>query len=231
MKNIRLLLLFILSFLCSSNMFGQLQEKQKTHKITLLGLGDSITEGGGESHSYLFPLWEKLNSNGYQVDFIGPRQQKNPVAQLNHAGYGGKNVEFLDANVDSIYQQYPADIVLIHAGHNHFVEEKPIAGMIKSYKYIVRKIQAINPDAIVVIAQVMNSGKLPKSSYIPQLNKEIALMVRRLNDPRIVLVDQSHLFNWQQHTIQDKVHPNEAGANLMADVWFDALVKILPTLK
>ena len=39
--------------------------------------------------------------------------------------YSGKNVEFLESKIDSLYRLYPADIVLLHAGHNHFAEEKP----------------------------------------------------------------------------------------------------------
>jgi hypothetical protein len=35
-----------------------------------MGLGDSITEGADFFTCYLYPLWEKLFTAGYQFDFI-----------------------------------------------------------------------------------------------------------------------------------------------------------------
>lgn len=202
------------------------QEKQP--RFTILGLGDSITEGGDYFSSYIFPLWEKLFAGGYLVDFTGPKTQKCRIGELNHAGYSGMTVEYLDTHIDTIYAKHPADIVLLHAGHNHFVEEKPVAGMIAAYKSIIKKLKTINPQAKILVAQVIQSGKLPKYSYIPELNGEIARMVKELNDPQVYLVDQAAHFNWQEHTVEDKVHPNKAGAEQMAQTWYEALTKILP---
>jgi len=215
---------------CSSNK----QEEGKvenTKRITLLGLGDSITEGGDTFHSYLFPLWERLFAAGYHVDFIGPRSSKCRIGKINHCGFSGKNAEFLATQIDSIYRKYPADVVLLHSGHNHFYTENPVAGIIEAQKSIINKILAINFDAKILVAKVIESGKLPKYSYIPELNQHIEKMVKDLNLPNVILVDQSKDFNWEKHSISDKVHPNPDGAELMADVWFSALQKILPVPK
>lgn len=197
-------------------------------RFTVLGLGDSITEGGDNFQSYLYPLWEKLFTAGYSFDFIGPRTSKCRIGTLNHAGYSGKTAEFLDLHIDSLYHQYPADIVLLHAGHNHMQSEKPTDGIISAQESIIHKILKINPHAKILVAQVICSGKLPKYSYIPELNNRIAEMVSRLNNANVMLVNQSKGFNWQTHTISDRVHPNDAGANKMAEVWLDALKKAVP---
>jgi lysophospholipase L1-like esterase len=196
-------------------------------RIQLMGLGDSITEGGGGLCSYLYPLWEKLRAGGYAVDFTGPQTQECPIGKLHHAGYGGVTVEELDAKIDPLYRKYPADIVLLHAGHNHFAEEKPIPEMLHAYRSIIQKLKAIRPDVIILLAQVIESGKLPKYAYIPRLNKEIARLVKTYNDPDIVLVNQASGFDWKKHTSGDKVHPNEQGAERMAQVWYRALEKRL----
>lgn len=133
----------------------------------------------------------------------------------------------MESKIDSLYRLYPADIVLLHAGHNHFAEEKPIPRMIASYKSIINKIQAINPNVRILIAQVIPSGKLPKYSYIPELNEKIAEMVAGLNSGQVFWVNQAQGFNWQDYTVHDKVHPNKAGAEKMATVWFEALKKVL----
>jgi acetyl esterase/lipase len=194
-------------------------------RFTVLGLGDSITEGGDDFQSYLFPLWEKLFTAGYSFDFIGPRSSKCRIGTLNHAGYSGKTAEFLDLHIDSLYRHYQADIVLLHAGHNHFESEKPVNGIIAALESVIYKILKINPHAKILVAQVISSGKLPKYSYLPDLNHKIADMVRQMRNENVLLVNQSKDFDWQRYTISDKVHPNEAGANKMAQVWFDAMKK------
>lgn len=228
-----LLILVFLQF----NVFAVLVEKApngdgKTGKrVTMMGLGDSITEGGENFQSYLFPLWEKLFTAGYHFDFIGPRAGKCRIGTLNHCGFSGKTAEFLDQHIDSIYRLYPADIVLLHAGGNHFDTEKPVAGIIKAQESIIHKIRTINPNAKILVAQVVSSGKLPKYSYIPELNIAIAKMVKSQHSRNVMLVNQFKGFDWQKYTISDKVHPNPAGAEKMAKTWFATLVKILPMPK
>lgn len=209
------------------------QEKTKiirgSKQITIMGLGDSITEGGDTFHSYLFPLWERLFTEGYYVDFIGPRSSKCRIGKINHCGFSGKNAEFLETVIDSIYRKFPADVVLLHSGHNHFSTENPVDGIIEAQKSIINKILAINASAKVLVAKVVENGKLPKYSYIPELNKHIEKMVRNMNLSNVILVDQSKKFDWKKHSISDKVHPNTEGAKVMADVWFETVKQVLPS--
>lgn len=197
-------------------------------RYTILGLGDSITEGGDFFSSYLYPLWEKLFAGGYTVDFIGPKVQQCRIGELSHAGYGGKTIEDLDLMIDSIYRAYPADIVLLHAEHNHFADTKPVAGMIAAYQSVIRKIKAIRPEVILLIAKVIPGGKLPKYGYIPELNDAIARMVAEMKAPDVICVDQATGFDWATHTVDDRVHPNPSGAGRMATVWYDSLSGVLP---
>lgn len=192
-------------------------------RLTVMGLGDSITEGGDGFSTYLYPLWERLFAGGYDADFIGPRQSECRIGRLSHCGFSGKNVEFLEARIDSIYRKYPADVVLLHAGHNHFAEERPVEGMMRAYKSIIGKIHAVNPQALVFLAKVTPSGKLPKYSYIPELNRRIEAYVDSLKDGRVVLVDMARGHDWRTMTIEDKVHPNKVGREFMAGRWFDAI--------
>lgn len=206
---------------------GKKENRTKQKRFTVMGLGDSITEGGESFRSYLFPLWEKLVTAGYDFDFIGPNASKCRIGTLNCAGYSGRNAEFLAARIDSLYRKYPADIVLLHSGHNHFDTERPIAGIIAAQETIIHKIRAINPDARILVAEVITSGKLPKYSYIPELNKNIAKMVKRFNSDHVLLVNQAKGFDCEKNTIGDKVHPNALGAEKMATIWFEGLRRIL----
>lgn len=196
----------------------------KKDTYSVLGLGDSITEGGPNFSTYLFPLDSLLKSAGYSMYFIGPRVSKHNGDTVFHSGFSGKTAEFLAKVIDSIYTAFPADIVLLHSGHNHFVEESPIPGIIQAQKKIIQTIKSHNPNAVIFVAGVITSGKLPKYAYIPALDIEIKKMVEELHDASIVFVDQQQHWDWNIHTIDDKVHPNSTGALVIANNWLNAIL-------
>ena len=101
MKHKALYLYLILFFLlcCSVTTTGQ---EKKQERFTLMGLGDSITEGADFFTCYLYPLWEKLFTAGYQFDFIGPRESKCRIGTLNHCGFSGKNVGSISSKTSFI---------------------------------------------------------------------------------------------------------------------------------
>jgi lysophospholipase L1-like esterase len=118
---------------------------------------------------------------------------------------------------------------MIHSGHNSFSKDKPVPGIIHDTEAMIDNIREINPDVIVLLAQVIPSGKLPKYSYIPELNQELSSLFGRLNKQwqSIILVNQAEGFHWKTDTVNDKVHPNASGAKKMAEKWIDALLPLL----
>jgi lysophospholipase L1-like esterase len=199
----------------------------RKREFSILGLGDSITEGGPAFFSYLFPLDSLLKQAGFQFEFIGPRRSVQNGDTLNHSGFSGKTAEFLAKHIDSIYTAFPADVVLLHAGHNHFSEEAPVAGIIKAQQFIIQSIKKKNPQALILVAGVITSGKLPKYDYIPALDKAIKAMVDSLHDATIIFIDQQQSWDWARYTIDDKVHPNRTGAGIIAMNWFNAIAALL----
>jgi acetyl esterase/lipase len=198
---------------------------------TILPMGDSITEGNGGFSVYRYPLWEKLHAAGYFIEYVGSKEMGSRIGPLKHEGYGGHRADFFAKNIEKFYTDNPADIVLLHSGHNYTVEDKPVATIIASTETIVTTVRKLNPNAKILVAQVITSGKLPKYSYIPELNEELAKLVKKL-DPQqenVRLVNMADGFNYETDTVGDKVHPNQHGADKMAQKWFDELVKILPS--
>jgi len=194
-------------------------------KKTVLAIGDSITQGGGNFVCYRQVLVPELQKQGFAVEFIGPQKD----ATSCHAGYGGKNTGYLRSISQATYQQYPADIVLIHSGHNSFSKDKPVPGIIEDTKGMIENIATINPKVTILLAQVITSGKLPKYSYIPELNSELTKLAKEMTAKGydIVLVNQADGFDWKTDTVKDMVHPNASGARKMAEKWMAALQPIL----
>lgn len=204
-----------------------------THSITvrIMGIGDSITAGGETFTSYLGPLAHLLDGAGFDYEFVGAQDGYSAGVEYKHAAFGGKNAEYVNERIDSIYQEYPADIVLIHAGHNHFIEENPVQGIVNAYLSIIQKVKKINPNAVILVAGVIESGKLPKYRYLADLNVALNKLVIAINDCTVKYVPVNDGFDWRIHTIQDRVHPNIVGAYVMAGNWFKELNKVLLNLQ
>ena len=192
---------------------------------TILAIGDSITQGGKSFVCYRQVLIPELRKRNVAFEFIGPRKD----ATSRHAGYGGRNTKYLLGISKQVYRQYPADIVMIHLGHNNFSKDKPVTGIVRDTEAIIDTIKEINPSATILLAQVIPAGKLPKYSYLPKLNKELESLALRLTKrgDTIVLVNHADGFDWKTDTVDDKVHPNTTGAKKMADKWMEALLPLL----
>jgi acetyl esterase/lipase len=204
-------------------------DAQRIYRI--MPVGDSITEGRSDFSCYRYPLWEKLFTAGYLVEYVGSRTNESRIGPLPHEGYGGMTPEFIATNAVSSFQKYPADIVLLHAGGNHFSVENPVDGIVAANESMIRGFRKVNTNVIVLLAQVIPSGKLPKYSYFPQLNEKLSKLAARLNTPSqpVILVNQAEGFDWRTDTINDHVHPNAMGAEKMACRWFAALTNLLAT--
>lgn len=189
---------------------------------TVLALGDSITEGGVSFVGYRQVLIPELSRTGVAFDFIGPKKD----AVSAHAGYGGKSTNDLLRISKDIYREYPADIVMLHSGHNSFSENQPVPGIVRDTEAMIENFSAMNPNVAILLAQVIPAGKLPKYSNIPELNRELEFLAVRLSKRgyNVVLVNHADGFDWNTDTVSDKVHPNAAGATKMAEKWLDALL-------
>jgi len=195
----------------------------------IMPVGDSITEGGSTFSNWRLQLLEKLVAAGYRVQYVGTKTSPSPRGPLAHEGYGGKNAEFLARTVAANFKKCPADIVLLHCGHNHDAVETPVAGIVAANEAMIASFRAVNPKVTVLLAQVIPSGKLPKYSYIPELNRKLAEMAQRISKPSqpVIVVNQAEGFDPAMDTVADKVHPNARGAGKMAARWFEALSEVI----
>lgn len=192
-------------------------------------LGDSITAANGGFGNYRVPLARDLANLPCTVEFVGSQTDAKAAGGLSHEGHGGWNAEMLAAHFPEWYRAHPADLILLHCGHNHTAEEHPVAGILSSIERIIGTARECNPRVIVFVAQVIPSGKLPKYAYLPELNAALPALVARLNRPDspVLLVDQCTGFSVEADTVADRVHPNVKGAEKIAARWATALRPVL----
>lgn len=212
-------------------------------RARILCLGDSITEGNTNMVVYKGPLYDKLTDAGYRFEYVGSKSSAytSPTygsLTLQHEGYSGKNCTEIAGFFATTSPLHPADIVIIHSAHNLNIAEEVldaeaeaaiVATVENATRAMIQTARNTRPAVKILLAKVITSGKLPKYSYIPAVNVRLGEIAAELNTPAqpVISVDQAAGFDWTTDTITDKVHPNAAGGEKMAQKFFDALVPLL----
>ena len=187
-------------------------------------IGDSITEGSpGSFFSYRWELDRLLKAKGLRFAFAGKTVDKYGLAHESKCGRTAW--ETFDRLYMGMGEANP-DIIIMHCGHNaDSADPRTIASLTRANRAIIAEARAVNPRVTVLLAQVIESGKLPKYAYIPELNRNLVALAKELNMPEspVVTVDLPSVFNWKTDTVADKVHPNEQGATKIAKAFAEAL--------
>lgn len=196
-------------------------------------LGDSITQADRNHNSYRRPLWLKLQSAGYEVNFVGSTRSNYlgnaPKSDFDqdHEGHWGWRTDEVLTQIDRWSQDAKPDIVLIHLGTNDVLGGRSFASTIAQLQKIIEVLRQRNPKIKILLAQLIPSAG--GEALTQQFNQQIATVARSINSQTspVLLVDQFSGFNVQQDTY-DGLHPNESGEQKMAVRWFQSLEKILP---
>lgn len=203
--------------------------------VSIMPLGDSIT---GSPGCWRGNLWALLDEAGHDLDFVGSQsQQCAPTgSDPDHEGHGGYLVTQSVENGDTRMwlEANTPDVLLMHFGTNDVWSAIPPARILDAYTAIVEDLRELNPDAIIMVAQIIPLH--PDESFgceeCPQraidLNAEIPGWAAELTTERspIVVVDQHTGFDPETDTT-DGVHPDEDGYVKIAANWFAALEGVL----
>lgn len=203
--------------------------------VRIMPLGDSIT---GSPGCWRGGLWQHVTDAGYDVDFVGSQSQgcAPTGSDADHEGHGGYLVTQSVANGDTRQwlEQNTPDVLLLHFGTNDVWSNLPPSQILDAYTSIVTDLRELNPDATVLVAQIIPLA--PDASFgctdCPQravdLNAEIPGWAASLSteESPIVVVDQWTGFDPATDTY-DGVHPNDAGNVKIAARWFETLDDVL----
>ncbi len=199
----------------------------------IMPLGDSITHTLTGHASYRYWLWHQLSDATYSVNFVGSMYGHYGGPPLyddfdqDHEGHWVWRADQILEHTLEWAMSFQPDIVLIHLGHNDLGQGQGVDSTIDDLAAIVADFRTVNPEIIVLIAQVIPSTQ-PQFSEIPELNAEIAVLAVLLDTPgsRVIAVDQWTGFDPVADTY-DGTHPNEVGEQKMATRWFETLSQTL----
>ena len=219
--------------------------------VRVMPLGDSITYDTysgdprlpGQKTGYRQLLWTLLSNAGYDVDFVGGQiagQNALPAFDPDNAGFPGIRANGLADLLETGYwvntgeqvttgpylDDYPADVILLHIGTNNLS-----VGNVADVERILDIIDDHDPGTLVVIARIIN--RVPYDQTVTDFNDALESMVnsRIIDGDLLTLVDMQDGAGFEYvigYDMVDYIHPLSLGYERMADVWFEALVNLLP---
>ena len=222
--------------------------------VSIMPLGDSITSGNdsgakqGEEVSYRKALRDKLVTAGYEIVFVGSQESESPInADLNHEGHSGwcasgcyQNRSDILREIDSFLASNPPDVVLLHIGTNDIRNKQRPEQIVSAVSGILDKIYRYGREQKrpiwVILALIMNGQNSP-CVYCQQTtayNQALGQMAQKRikKGDKLILVDMENGagIDYRLYPVGDMwdaLHPDEKGYQKMANVWFEALEKIL----
>jgi len=191
----------------------------------------------GNRISYRFKLYNLLNDEGHDFDFVGsedcginyfgdPELDDNAgfpgietwqLSNLINTGYNAVKGQY---ETSGPYLNYhPADIILLHIGTNDLIESA------YQVEDLLDKIRKYDSDVYILVAKIVNRRTFHPSTTT--FNNNVAQMVFNRHDPNILMVniETGAGINYSTDMI-DNLHPNQAGYDKMGVKWFEAIMSL-----
>lgn len=213
---------------------GGFQPCPATGPCRILPLGDSITDGligggSGTNGGYRVPLFSISLTEGKDITFVGTRMNGPDTVDgqpfpKGHEGESGIKIEAL-SNKTFLFDGDP-NIVLLHIGTNDLFQNEA-SGAPDRLESFIDEILAAMPDGLLVVAKLI---PLPaRESDLTTYNAAVAALVEEKAQAgaHILLADQFTGFP-EDTELPDGIHPNAAGYERMAGVWYDVIEPYLP---
>ena len=205
--------------------------------LSIMPIGDSITQGASGWRTYRCALDGKLRDAGVVFDFVGGLSSPNGGGSYScsfdqdHEGRWGQRVDEVSGAVTASVQARQPDVALIHLGTNDILQGQGAAGTAAELQSLIQGLQGASPDITILVAQIIpcdpvgggGSGFGSKcTSDLPALNDTIAgFGSLSTAQSSVIVVDMETGFGLGN--LRDHVHPTDAGDEIIATRWMAAL--------
>lgn len=235
---------FALAGTSSSGGGGNSGGSISSNQVSIMPLGDSITEGYATAATfaqggYRCPLDSLLRNGGVSFALVGKSASLEPgvvtvCPDVNWEGHGGYDIASIQgfADADGSIRTLQPEIILLLAGTNDVAQGDPsnISGQLTN---LLSNIYAQDSNAWVIISTIppMNpkasaaaSSVATWASQVPQANAQIKAIAAKF--PRTTLIDfySAAVPNVNANIGSDGVHPSVTGYGVLANLWYNAII-------
>ncbi|KAL8735840.1 MAG: hypothetical protein Q9181_002669 [Wetmoreana brouardii] len=183
-------------------------------ELRIYPLGDSITNG-----------FQSSDDNGYRIGL----QQKLAGSKLNFVGSktGGTmsdGINQIAAKAKEFQHNLDPNVILLHAGTNDLNSSPPVDPDHAPDRLgaLIDQLIANGPDAVILVAQIIHSADANAEARFKKYNEAIpGLVEKRVKaSHKVMVVDMRSV---TVGDLKDGLHPNDAGYQKMANLWFKAI--------
>ena len=207
----------------------------------IMPLGASRVEGARpEYESFRYELWKDLKENNWNFDFIGTQSDNSSYPAFNnenfdidHEGRGGWTSDDILSGLNGwLSQTGTPDVVLFSSpGGNDALQGLPYSQAVSNINSIIDILQADNPNITIIVEQ-MAPGRsdimTPElTDFFNQMQSEVLNIAasQTTATSQVIAIDMFTGFN--DGLLADDVHYNEAGAEFIANRYYNVLINIL----
>jgi lysophospholipase L1-like esterase len=208
--------------------------------LTIMPIGDSITQGAVGTATYRCYLDGMLNDAGVAFDLVGSQSTPAygteygcPTAfDQDHEGYWGGSISRVGSVATPSVEDLQPDVALIHLGTNDIYGGRDPAASASDLASLITELQGVSPDITILVAQIipcdteqaipLYAGLCSDEDVGPAFNDAIAAFTSLSTDESsVIVVDMNTGFGLDY--LRDEWHPNDAGDQFIASRWMTAL--------
>lgn len=232
--------------LLSSASFKPAQEVRAADPIKIMPVGDSITNGDGETGGYRKYLDYTLKQSGISFDMVGPKSDMNASFNYNgqtvqydsdHAGFSGFQIKQVPSwgqanNTGSLYnelknnnaiQKYQPDIILLIIGTNDMTANRSMSDCANDLRDLVDYMLADMPsDGQIFMGSIpeytMYGGTPEKVANYNSTVKSVADSYESAGK-NVKFADVHGCLNGTADLGSDNLHPSGQGYEKMGKFW------------
>ena len=187
--------------------FAGAKDHTRSRMITVLALGDSLTDGFGLTRKEAYPalIAEKMRSANYRFEVI-------------NAGESGDTTADGLSRLPSLLQKKKIDVLILALGINDGFRGVPIDQMRSNLQAIIDQARARHPEVAIVIAGLQ--FPIPAGNeYVRAFEETFSILAERNHAALLPYLLEGVAGN-PDLNLPDMIHPNAAGQRILADnVW------------
>ncbi|MDR3081962.1 MAG: GDSL-type esterase/lipase family protein, partial [Streptomyces sp.] len=205
----------------------------KEPRLTVMPLGDSITEGAMSSTDigYRAELYNALKRNTDSLDFVGSLQHGPASApDRDHEGHSGWRIDLLSANINSWLVASKPNVITLMAGTNDINQGGSAQSALSRMDSLLGRIHASAPDMTVLLGSIApvdpdNARWGRFQPVIDTFNAGLPGLVDTWRDKgmKVRFVDNSAVT--PADISSDGLHPKDSGYTKMARAFYDGIGK------
>ncbi len=213
----------------------------------IVPIGDSLTrsmpdtDDGGVHPSYRYWLWEKLNDNDYDVDFVGSSSSPSFSGysfDRDNEGHGGYRIGDIvngisgEGRLSSWLSGYDPDVALVLIGTNDVLWDTPMDTRFSNLGRLVDTLRDRNPEIAIFLAKLPPTGDETRNEDqgLIEFNSRLPGWAsdESSSSSPIRVVDLYSGYDGRDDNQEPRyIHPDESGEKKIANRFYSALASYL----